>query len=89
MKQTRLKTIMQYVNITAEELAKQTGLSTSGIYAMANGQSPNLENAVKISTVLGHPIQDLWPDLFPDPPVIDPPKVEKEETIARMKEKGN
>jgi putative transcriptional regulator len=41
-------------------LCEKTGITTSTMSAIYNGQIPLLENALKIAKVLGLKIEDIW-----------------------------
>jgi transcriptional regulator with XRE-family HTH domain len=51
-------------NLKISEVIEQTGLSKSYFYDVLNGKSvPTLTNAIKISKVIGVPLEELFPAL--------------------------
>lgn len=59
--QTKLKTKLEELNITAYRLAKITGITTTDVYALKNGKKPAFEGWKKrISEALGIPINELF-----------------------------
>lgn len=51
--------------LTGEELANKAGISTTFLYEIARGdKNPSMKTAIKISRILGRPLQELFPHLF-------------------------
>ncbi len=57
-----LQEFRENLNVSRSELAKLTGLSTSGIYRIETGsREPKISNALAISKALKIPIDHLFP----------------------------
>jgi len=57
----RLKTLRVEKQLTQEELAKMTGLSTSFISSLERGvDAPSFESLESIAKALGVPVKDLF-----------------------------
>ncbi|AFK87735.1 helix-turn-helix domain protein [Thermoanaerobacterium phage THSA-485A] len=58
-------------NLKISDVIEQTGLSKSYFYDVLNGKSvPTLTNAIKISKVIGVPLDELFPALSDNKEVI-------------------
>ena len=60
MKYPNLKAEMARKGITADELAKETGVHVQTIYAWQNGTTPKVDNALSVSDVLGADVRYLF-----------------------------
>ena len=60
MKYPNLKAEMARKGITADELAKETGVHVQTIYAWQNGTTPKVDNALSVSDVLQADVRYLF-----------------------------
>lgn len=60
----RLKDLMQEKNVSIALLAEKTGMSTSAIYRLINGErGKNMEKLPKMARALGVSIDALFPEM--------------------------
>lgn len=61
----RIKEVINQKGLKTTSVIEKTGLSKSHFYEIMNDRAvPSLVNAIKISNVLGVPLNELFPDLF-------------------------
>lgn len=57
----RLKQILDDRGMKQDFLCKQTNISNKSMSSLCRGESlPSLKNSLKISIVLGIPVEDIW-----------------------------
>lgn len=57
--------ILEEKGMKVKELVAESGMGQTAIYNVRHGRSlPVLDNAVKISKILGKNLEEIWPDVF-------------------------